>query len=241
MDKEIFNVHTDINTCHCISGWTHTVREPTLKADSGRTIAWRSGNRTYLSFVPVRRSTSSATSPPQCNQSLIPPLPPVHILLQLPLGRFAPNQSHFPSLFSSFSPSCLHSTHGVTLTMHTDPDVQAVGISLLPAPSLFSFISLQVISPPLLFPPLSPSLPLAPVSLTASHTMILMPRLLTFLSPPLLSPPHPHHYISLHPPFLLLPIFIPPSCSHSIHGVPLTIHVDPDVQAVGISFIFPLQ
>ena len=59
MDYEIFNVHTDVNACGCTQGCTDTVRQSALKLNLGEKSLAILGNRTYLSGVPVRRSTNS--------------------------------------------------------------------------------------------------------------------------------------------------------------------------------------
>ena len=43
MDYMIFIMHTDVNACDCARGCSDTVREPALRADSGRKIPCRNG------------------------------------------------------------------------------------------------------------------------------------------------------------------------------------------------------
>ena len=43
MDYRTFSVRTDVIARNCTQGYTRTVREPTLKVDSGRKIPGRTG------------------------------------------------------------------------------------------------------------------------------------------------------------------------------------------------------
>ena len=60
MDYRIFNVHTDVDACSYTQGCTDSIRESSLKVHSGRPIPCRTVNQTYLSGVPVQRSTKWA-------------------------------------------------------------------------------------------------------------------------------------------------------------------------------------
>ena len=64
MDYGIFNVRTDVNACDCTLECTDTVRESSLKLDSGRKIPCRTGEsnlrkrragptRYQLSYIPT--------------------------------------------------------------------------------------------------------------------------------------------------------------------------------------------
>ena len=68
MDHGIFNVRTDVTLMHAIAHWGVRTPKESLhwKLTQGRKIPCRTGNRTCLSGVPVRRSASRATSPPSC-------------------------------------------------------------------------------------------------------------------------------------------------------------------------------
>ena len=65
VDYRIFNVHTHVNACDCTRGCTDTVRESLhWKSTLGEKSLAAPGNRTCVSGVAVRCSTSWAISPP---------------------------------------------------------------------------------------------------------------------------------------------------------------------------------
>ena len=84
MDYGIFNMCTDVNACDCTRGCTDTIRESSLKVDSGRKTAYRSGGSNLrrrracpmlyqLSYITTLISLSS---PPPFHAFFSPP--PLH-------------------------------------------------------------------------------------------------------------------------------------------------------------------
>ena len=66
MDHRIVNVRTDVNACVCTRVCTDTRKRVRAESWLGQKSLAAAGNRTCVSSVPVRRSTSWATSPPCC-------------------------------------------------------------------------------------------------------------------------------------------------------------------------------